>query len=141
MGHSATFLGVHAFVRAHRIWSISVCFQPPYRWSEGALLRGGAFLALVNRWAHVCLGVCSRLQWVWSRTYVESNARCIGGRRRPYHVECTGSLPTSEIKRRRARLIPGWGNAWAHNMMLSALTVYRLVRSGFRILWHTASSR
>ena len=26
-----------------------------------------------------------------------------------YRVECTGSLPTSEIKRRKARLIIGWG--------------------------------
>ena len=30
---------------------------------------------------------------------------------RPYRVECTGSLPTSEVKRRRARLILGWGTA------------------------------
>ena len=27
------------------------------------------------------------------------------------HVECTGSLPTSEVKRRRARLVLGWGTA------------------------------
>jgi hypothetical protein len=30
-------------------------------------------------------------------------------RRRPYRVLCTGSLLTSEIKRRRARLVLGWG--------------------------------
>ena len=30
---------------------------------------------------------------------------------RPYRVECTGSLPTSEVKRRRARLVLGWGTA------------------------------
>ena len=30
---------------------------------------------------------------------------------RPYHVECTGSLPNSEVKRRRARLVLGWGTA------------------------------
>ena len=29
---------------------------------------------------------------------------------RPYHVECTGSLPTSEVKLRRARLVLGWGD-------------------------------
>ena len=29
---------------------------------------------------------------------------------RPYHVECTGSLPTSEVKRHRARLVLGWGD-------------------------------
>ena len=31
---------------------------------------------------------------------------------RPYHVECTGSLLTSEVKRHRARLVLGWGTAW-----------------------------
>ena len=31
---------------------------------------------------------------------------------RPYRVECTGSLLTSEVKRRRARLVLGWGTAW-----------------------------
>jgi hypothetical protein len=31
---------------------------------------------------------------------------------RPYRVECTGSLPTSEVKRHRARLVLGWGTAW-----------------------------
>ena len=31
---------------------------------------------------------------------------------RPYRVECTGSLPNSEVKRRRARIVPGWGTAW-----------------------------
>ena len=33
------------------------------------------------------------------------------GRWRPYRVECTGSLPTSEVKGRRARLVLGWGTA------------------------------
>ena len=28
---------------------------------------------------------------------------------RPYRVECTGSPPTSEAKRRRARFVLGWG--------------------------------
>ena len=30
-------------------------------------------------------------------------------RRRPYRVECTGSLSTSEVKQHRARLVRGWG--------------------------------
>ena len=33
---------------------------------------------------------------------------CVICRWRPYRVECTGSLPTSEVKRRRARLVLGW---------------------------------
>ena len=41
-------------------------------------------------------------------------------RRRPYHVEYTGSLPTSEVKRRRARLVLGWGTAWEHLRVSSA---------------------
>ena len=42
-------------------------------------------------------------------------------RRRPYRVECTGSLPTSEVKRRRARLVLGWGTAREHlSRVLSA---------------------
>ena len=35
----------------------------------------------------------------------------LSSRWRPYRVECTGSLPTSEVKRRRARLVLGWGTA------------------------------
>ena len=34
-----------------------------------------------------------------------------GIRWRPYRVECTGSLPNSEVKRHRARLVLGWGTA------------------------------
>ena len=40
--------------------------------------------------------------------------------RRPYRVECTGSLPTSEVKRHRARLVLGWGAAWEDLSVLSA---------------------
>ena len=39
---------------------------------------------------------------------------------RPYRVECTGSLPTSEVKRRRARLVLGWGTAREVLRVLSA---------------------
>jgi hypothetical protein len=44
-------------------------------------------------------------------------------RRRPYRVECTGSLLTSELKRRRARLVPGWGTARADLRVLSAIHI------------------
>ena len=39
---------------------------------------------------------------------------------RPYRVECTGSLSTSEVKRHRARLVLGWGTAWEHLRVLPA---------------------
>ena len=42
-------------------------------------------------------------------------------RRRPYRVECTGSLSTSEVKQHRARLVLGWGTAWEDLWVLSAL--------------------
>jgi hypothetical protein len=40
-------------------------------------------------------------------------------RRRPYRVLCTGSLLTSEVKRRRARLVLGWGAAREEFRVLS----------------------
>ena len=43
-------------------------------------------------------------------------------RQRPYRVECTGSLPNSEVKRRRARLVLGWGTAREDLRVLSALS-------------------
>ena len=46
--------------------------------------------------------------------------RNIACRRRPYRVECTGSLSTSEVKQRRARLVLGWGTAWEDPWVLSA---------------------
>ena len=41
-------------------------------------------------------------------------------RRRPYRVECTGSLSTSEVKQHRAWLVLGWGTAWEDLRVLSA---------------------
>jgi hypothetical protein len=41
-------------------------------------------------------------------------------RRRPYRVLCTGFLLTSEAKRRRARLVLGWGTAREYIRVLSA---------------------
>ena len=65
--------------------------------------------------------------------------RSIAYRRRPYRVECTGSLSTSEVKQRRARLVLGWGTAWEDPWVLSAFdflvgTLAKCVFSGFRAL-------
>ena len=38
-------------------------------------------------------------------------------RLRPYHVECTGSRPITEVKQRRAWLVLGWETAWEHQVL------------------------
>ena len=64
--------------------------------------------------AHVCLfGVCLF-------------GRLLNNCWRPYHVKCTGSLLTSEVKRHRARLVLGWGTAWEDLRVLSALSLHAL---------------
>ena len=46
---------------------------------------------------------------------------------RPYRVEHTGSLPTSEVKRRRARLVLGWGTAREDLRVLPAFEKFTLL--------------
>ena len=43
---------------------------------------------------------------------------------RPYQVECTRSLSTSEVKRLRARSVLGWGTAWEDLRVLSAFPLF-----------------
>ena len=50
-------------------------------------------------------------------------------RRRPYRVECTGSLSTSEVKQHRARLVLGWGTAWEDLRVLSAFCMFGIPSS------------
>ena len=38
-------------------------------------------------------------------------------RLRPYHAECTGSRPITEVKQRRARSVLGWVTAWEHPVL------------------------
>ena len=45
---------------------------------------------------------------------------CSGARASVLTLEYTGSLPTSEVKRRRARLVLGWGTAREDLRVLSA---------------------
>ena len=45
---------------------------------------------------------------------------------RPYRVECTGSLLTSEVKRHRAWLVLGWGTACEHLKVLAAFLLAAL---------------
>ena len=53
--------------------------------------------------------IISSIEYVGKFASMSSTKNAL--RRRPYRVECTGSLPTSEVKRRRARLVLGWGTA------------------------------
>ena len=93
---------------------ISVCFGTKRK--ELNLSRGGFGGAEPPRKFfrfrdHVC-GDCParlRLAHAWLQAIGTSSMLCL--RWRPYRVEYTGSLPTSEVKRRRARLVLGWGTA------------------------------
>ena len=43
---------------------------------------------------------------------------------RPYRAEYTGSLPNSEVNRRRARSVLGWGTAWEVLWVLPAFAIF-----------------
>ena len=58
--------------------------------------------------------------WKMGSTSCRCVHDCVLFRRRPYRVECTGSLSTSEVKQHRARLVLGWGTAWEDLRVLSA---------------------
>ena len=61
--------------------------------------------------------------WAVLRQRAAGRARhnsCMCRRWRPYRVEHTGSLLTSEVKRHRARLVLGWGTAREDLRVLSA---------------------
>ena len=63
-------------------------------------------------------------------------------RRRPYRVECTGSLSTSEVKQHRARLVLGWGTAWEDLRVLSAFSAtpsFRTMQQGVRFCSSSAA--
>ena len=85
-------------------------------------------LPLLRCYWFSAIGVGRLLVDVGAVVGVRLDARMLGNnacRRRPYRVECTGSLPTSEVKRRRARLVLGWGTAWEHLRVLSAFASRR----------------
>ena len=54
---------------------------------------------------------CSASALTAGKPQCSHNTENKGCCQRPYRVECTGSLPNSEVKRRRARLVLGWGTA------------------------------
>ena len=67
---------------------------------------------------------CS-LFWIATIEPISAHTHQIYCRWRPYRVECTGCLPTSEVKRRRARLVLGWGTAREDLRVLPAFRLRR----------------
>ena len=85
-------------------------------------------LPLLRCYWYTAIGVGRLLVDVGAVVGVRLDARMLGNnayRRRPYRVECTGSLPTSEVKRRRARLVLGWGTAREDLRVLLALLFHK----------------
>ena len=78
---------------------------------------------VMNLWFIMNIGLCDK-----------NNSLCW----RPYRVECTGSLPTSEVKRRRARLVLGWGTAREDLRVLPAFDSQGFVTVTFFGLWFLA---
>ena len=68
------------------------------------------------------LACCVRVVCVLFACVCTLQPCCVPGKwPRPYRVEYTGFLPTSAIKRRKARLVLGWGAAWEDLRVLSAV--------------------
>ena len=100
-----------------------------------------AFCKNVSRergWKHKSRGENSSLpspSWQWVRTsaiscfqkvltatkrvksLISSDLSC----QRPYHAECTGSRPITEVKQHRASSVLGWETAWEHGVLLAQI--------------------
>ncbi|KAH3719632.1 hypothetical protein DPMN_062482 [Dreissena polymorpha] len=61
--------------------------------------------------------VCLPIQHARSNgAYFKCAFRDLHQRLRPYHVERTGSRPTTAVKQRRARPVLGWVTAWEYRV-------------------------
>ena len=49
------------------------------------------------------------------KSLISSDLSC----QRPYHAECTGSRPITEVKQHRASSVLGWVTAWEHGVLLA----------------------
>ena len=80
------------------------------------------------------------------QTHAESLGRCESykefgdklKRQRPYCVECTGSLPNSEVKPRKARIVLGWVTAREVLRVLLTFLRLRFDQSGWKRVNRTA---
>ena len=78
---------------------------------------------------HICL---PNYQYFCSRGWNEAVLFCrrtfgVGFRQRPYFVEYTRSHPNSEVKRRKARSVLGWGTAREALRVLLAFLTFEFV--------------
>ena len=93
------------------------------------LFRGRAATLQPQGWYYSPCCACRAVFPSFAFTNYRPAVYIINPRWRPYRVECTGSLPTSEVKRRRARLVLGWGTAREDLRVLPALLNCKLVTS------------
>ena len=103
--------------------AVAFCLHAVLHWGPGnrAGSSGGGWQAVQKAHQMLCEGWSLRRRQGLPPDSRQAPAffcaRCLHDLRdlsyrwRPYRVECTGSLPTSEVKRRRARLVLGWGTA------------------------------
>ena len=106
---------LHKPIVCHAVFCCFCCCQCCWLFSLrmvivrcGYICRTWSHAMRPRRWVHNCVFLSSRCVRLMALTNVFCCSCC---RWRPYRVECTGSLPTSEVKRRRARLVLGWGTA------------------------------
>ena len=70
--------------------------------------RGRANLKL-----KLCSIMCIRPKYTTFTYIFQYQINCL----RPYHVECTGSRPITEVKQHWAWLVLGWVTAWEHQVL------------------------
>ena len=80
-------------------------------------------LKMITTHAPLDFAVCPKSDAIFVHVCNTMLRNCICWR--PYRIECTGSLLTSEVKRRRARLVLGWGTAWEDLRVLPAFANHR----------------
>ena len=61
-------------------------------------------------------GQCIFILFIWNLFEFKSKIKMLNECLGPYHVECTGSRPITEVKQRRARLVLGWVTAWEYRV-------------------------
>ena len=79
-----------------------------YKSMKSNSARGRANLKL-----KLCSIMCIRPKYTTFTYIFQYQINCL----RPYHVECTGSRPITEVKQHWAWLVLGWVTAWEHQVL------------------------